>query len=74
MWLIPGTYKNTLQIAEFTKDASEKWKALPSDKKRPFEAAAAEDKKRYEREVCVLACRSVKTQYMWGVHRYDWVF
>lgn len=40
-----------LQIAEFTKEASEKWKALSADKKKPFEAAAADDKRRYETEV-----------------------
>ena len=41
-----------IQIAEFTKEASEKWKALRPDEKTEYEASAAEDKKRYEREVC----------------------
>jgi hypothetical protein len=51
--------KPPTKIAEFTKDASEKWKALTADKKKPFEAAAAEDKKRYEQEMGVYKGKTV---------------
>jgi type IV secretory pathway VirB10-like protein len=51
--------KPPTKIAEFTKDASEKWKALTPDKKKPFESAAAEDKKRYEQEMAIYKGKSV---------------
>ncbi|BFZ10708.1 hypothetical protein BsWGS_13747 [Bradybaena similaris] len=51
--------KPPTKIAEFTKEASEKWKALPPEKKKPFEDAAAEDKKRYDTEMGVYRGKSV---------------
>ncbi|NP_001298193.1 high mobility group protein B3-like [Biomphalaria glabrata] len=51
--------KAPTKIAEFTKEASEKWKALSADKKKPFEAAAADDKRRYETEMAVYKGKSV---------------
>ncbi|CAG5118595.1 unnamed protein product, partial [Candidula unifasciata] len=51
--------KPPTKIAEFTKEASEKWRGLTADKKKPFEAAAAEDKKRYEVEMAAYKGKSV---------------
>ncbi|RUS78302.1 hypothetical protein EGW08_013937 [Elysia chlorotica] len=51
--------KPPTKIAEFTKEASEKWKALRPDQKTEFEASAAEDKKRYEREMAAYKGKTV---------------
>lgn len=39
------------KIAEFTKEASCKWRALDSRGKKPFDDQAAQDKARYDREM-----------------------
>ena len=39
------------QVAEFTKECSEKWKNLNSAQRKPFDEKAAKDKARYEKEV-----------------------
>lgn len=44
-----GNYPS--KIAEFTKECSEKWRNLTKETKKPFDDAAAEDKKRYEAEM-----------------------
>lgn len=44
-----GNYPS--KIAQFTKDCSEKWRALTKETKKPFDDAAAEDKKRYDAEM-----------------------
>lgn len=44
-----GNYPS--KIAEFTKESSEKWRKLTPEAKKPFEDAAAEDKKRYVAEM-----------------------
>ncbi|CAL1526219.1 unnamed protein product, partial [Lymnaea stagnalis] len=51
--------KAPTKIAEFTKEASEKWRSLTTDKKKPFEAAAADDKKRYEQEMAAYKGKTV---------------
>lgn len=51
--------KAPTKIAEFTKEASEKWRSLTSEKKKPFEAAAADDKKRYEQEMAAYKGKTV---------------
>ena len=43
-----------IQIAEFTKECSAKWRELDGNGKKPFEAQAAADKARYDREVICL--------------------
>jgi hypothetical protein len=43
-----------IQIAEFTKEASEKWRNLNGKEKQEFESKAAADKQRYDREVRIL--------------------
>jgi len=45
--------KPPTKIAEFTKEASEKWRALSPENKKPYETAAAKDKARYEDEMAV---------------------
>jgi len=47
------------RIAEFTKEASEKWKALTVDGKKPFEASAAIDRKRYEEQMAAYKGKTV---------------
>lgn len=39
------------QIAEFTKECSEKWRSLNSKDKKVFDDKAAADKERYDKEV-----------------------
>ncbi|GFN90951.1 high mobility group protein 1 [Plakobranchus ocellatus] len=51
--------KPLTKIAEFTKLASEKWKALTAEQKRPYEAQAAIDKKRYEEEMAIYKGKTV---------------
>ena len=48
-----------MQIAEFTKECSEKWRAMNSTQKKPFEEKAAKDKARYDKEVCALFPQSM---------------
>jgi len=52
-----GNYPS--KIAEFTKVASEKWRNLTVDDKIPFDAAAAEDKKRYQTEMALYKGKTV---------------
>ena len=40
-----------LQIAEFTKECSAKWREMVSGQKKPFDDLAAKDKARYDKEV-----------------------
>lgn len=42
-----------MQVGDFTKDASAKWKSLTDDEKKPFDKAAADDKERFDEEVCI---------------------
>ena len=43
------------QIAEFTKECSEQWRAMDSKAKKKYDDKAAADKERYEAEVDKMA-------------------
>jgi hypothetical protein len=43
--------ENISKVAEFTKAVSEKWRNLTDAQKKPFEAQAAKDKERYQKEM-----------------------
>jgi len=43
--------KPPTKIAEFTKECSEKWRALSPEARKPYETSAAKDKKRYDEEM-----------------------
>lgn len=45
-----------LQIAEFTKECSAKWREMVSGQKKPFDDLAAKDKARYDKEVGLSLC------------------
>lgn len=47
------------KIADFTREASDKWKAMSPDKKAPYEDAAAKDRKRYEEEMAAYKGKTV---------------
>ena len=42
-----------IEIAEFTKECSVKWRQLTPEQKKRFDEQAAKDKGRYDAEVCV---------------------
>ena len=55
MQVLPSSDTNDsfhyLQIAEFTKECSAKWREMVSGQKKPFDDLAAKDKARYDKEV-----------------------
>merc|ERR1712241_536999 len=51
--------KAPTKIAEFTKEASEKWRALSPTDKAPFEKAAAADKARYDEQIAAYKGKTV---------------
>jgi len=53
------TGKPPTKIAEFTKECSEKWRALTPEQKKPFDSAAAKDKKRYDEEMAAYKGKTV---------------
>jgi len=48
------------RVADFTKEVSAKWNALPSKEKEPYEKLAAKDKQRYDAEVAKYKGTKVK--------------
>jgi len=52
----------TLQVAEWTKQISVKWRELTAEQKETFQKMAANDKQRYVQQVVkpLLPCRSLK--------------
>jgi len=53
------TGKPTAKIAQFTKDCSEKWRALTVETKKPFDDKAAIDKARYQEEIAAYKGKTV---------------
>jgi len=51
--------KAPTKIAEFTKAASEKWRALTPTEKAPFEKSAAADKARYDEQIAAYKGKTV---------------
>jgi len=51
--------KAPTKIAEFTKEASVKWKALSDSAKKPYEAMAAKDRERYTTEMAAYKGKTV---------------
>jgi len=51
--------KPPTKIAQFTKECSEKWRNLNAENKKPFDASAAEDKKRYDEEMAAYKGKTI---------------
>jgi len=54
------TQRLTFAIAEISRVLGERWKVTTDREKRPYEAKAAADKKRYEREMALYKSQTQK--------------
>jgi len=51
MWQSTMMFHGTLQVAEWTKQISVKWRELTAEQKETFQKMAANDKQRYVQQV-----------------------